>query len=157
MGQLSIIKKQEGPVLYLEISGQIDEDVDFSSQALTGVQEIVLDLASVKTINSCGIREWIDWIKTAESAQKITYKNCPKVIVDQINMVEGFLPVNGKVESFFVPYYSEDSGEEKNILFRHGIEFTDHEITPPSGVQDSEGHEMEMDIIEGKYFKFLAR
>ena len=72
-------------------------------------------------------------------------------------MVQGFLPAQGRVNSFFVPFYSEESGGEKNVLFRSGQEFSDSgEIKVPS-VKDDEGHEMEMDVVEAKYFKFLKK
>lgn len=140
----------------ITITGIIDEDVDFNEFSLNGINQMEFDLNSVKSINSCGIREWIKWLGTNSKA-KMTYINCPKIIVDQINMVDGFLPQNGKVLSFYVPYYNDDSGTEKNVLFRHGTEFTESAVTPPEKVVDETGNAMEMDVIESKYFKFLGK
>jgi hypothetical protein len=140
----------------ITIAGIIDEDVDFNEFSLNGINQMEFDLNSVKSINSCGLREWIKWLGTNSKA-KMTYVNCPKIIVDQINMVDGFLPQNGKVLSFYVPYYNDDSGTEKNVLFRHGTEFTDSAVTPPEKVTDETGNAMEMDVIETKYFKFLSK
>ena len=140
----------------ITIAGIIDEDVDFNEFSLNGFSQMEFDLNSVKSINSCGIREWIKWLGTNSNA-KMTYVNCPKIIVDQINMVDGFLPHNGKVLSFYVPYYNDDSGTEKNVLFRHGTEYTDSAVTPPEKVLDETGNAMEMDVIETKYFKFLSK
>lgn len=145
---------RQGSKSLLQLSGVIDEDADFSSLSLKGVEDVYIDLDSVKSINSCGIREWIKWIGTAPSA-KITYAKCPKVIVDQMNMVDGFLPANAKVESFYVPYYNEDSGSEKNVLFRYGVEFKEGQVQAPSEIKDDGGQPMEMDVIEAKYFKFI--
>lgn len=145
---------RQGSKLLLQIGGVIDEDADFSALALNGAQEVYIDMDAVKSINSCGIREWIKWIGEGGNA-KVTYAKCPKVIVDQMNMVDGFLPTFAKVESFYVPYYSEDSGSEKNILFRYGVEFKDGQVQPPTEVKDESGQPMEMDIIETKYFKFI--
>ncbi|MBL7545881.1 MAG: hypothetical protein JNL11_18835 [Bdellovibrionaceae bacterium] len=138
------------------IAGTIDEDVDFTQYSLTGINQMEFDLNSVKSINSCGIREWIKWLGTNSKA-KMTYINCPKIIIDQINMVDGFLPSNGRVLSFYVPYYNDDSGTEKNVLFRHGTEFGEAGVTPPGKVLDDIGNAMEMDVIESKYFKFLNK
>ncbi len=140
----------------ISVSGIIDEDVDFSAFAIGGLNQIELDLNSVKSINSCGIREWIKWLGT-NSIAKMTYVNCPKIIIDQINMVDGFLPRNGQVLSFYVPYYNDESGAEKNVLFRHGQEFGDAGVKPPGKVTDDTGLSMEMDVIETKYFKFLTK
>lgn len=142
--------------LTVRIAGTIDEDVDFSQFNLAGHQSIDIELNGLKSINSCGIREWIKWMGTA-AGSKISFSNCPKVIVDQINMVDGFLPSNGSVASFYVPYYNDDSGSEKKLLFRYGIEFTETGVTPPDSVKDEDGNEMEMDVIESKYFKFLKK
>ena len=147
---------RQGEKINLALGGVIDEDADFNQVSVKGAKEIVLELSTIKSINSCGIREWIKWIALAEQA-KITYQNCPKVIVDQINMVDGFLPNNDKDDSFYVPYYNEDSGSEKNVLFRYGTEFKEGAVTPPLQVKDEAGNAMEMDIIESKYFKFLTK
>ncbi len=155
MSKFDIKLGNNGDKLQVKVVGVIDEDVDFTVYQLKGNQ-IEVDLKDLKSINSCGIREWIKWMGTASSAQ-ISLHNCPKVIVDQINMVDGFLPANGKVQSFFVPYYSEESGSEKSVLFSRGKEFNDGEVTAPAAVKDEDGNEMEMDVIESKYFKFITK
>lgn len=157
MGTFKADKQQNGGETTVTFSGHIDEDAQFASLDLSGASKVVVDLDGVTAINSCGIREWIKWIRTAPGNAAVVYKNCPKVIVDQINMVTGFLPDNGKVESFYVPYYSDASGDEKMILFKEGAEFKGGDINPPSEVKDSSGEVMEMDVIEAKYFKFLKK
>ncbi len=156
MGKADVKIAKENGKLTVHVSGTIDEDIDFSQFNIEGQPEVEVELGGLKSINSCGIREWIKWIGSAGSAQ-ISYVNCPKVIVDQINMVDGFLPSTGKVLSFYVPYYNDDSGDEKNVLFRYGTEYTENNVTPPASVKDSSGNEMEMDVIESKYFKFIKK
>lgn len=157
MGEFQFSKNKQGETLTVQIKGHIDEDAILSNIDYEGASQVNLDLQDVTAINSCGIREWIKWVKSAPNGCKIVYKNCPKIIVDQINMVAGFLPDNGVVESFYVPYYNEDSGNEKMILFKSGAEFKGGEIFPPAAVKDESGQEMEMDVIEAKYFKFLKK
>ncbi|MGZ3768968.1 MAG: hypothetical protein ACXVCP_05710 [Bdellovibrio sp.] len=156
MGKFDVKMSKAADKLTVQVAGIIDEDVDFSQYNLAGNPAVVFELAGLKSINSCGIREWIKWMGSAEG-MKVSFSNCPKVIVDQINMVDGFLPANGQVVSFFVPYYNDDSGSEKNVLFRYGTEFTENGLTPPASVKDEDGNEMEMDVIESKYFKFLKK
>lgn len=155
MGQFKIEKQGNGPEVTIKFQGHIDEDATFSGAEVGSVSTLTLDLSEVAAINSCGIREWIKWIRTVPASAKVIYQKCPKVIVDQINMVSGFLPENGKVASFFVPYYSDASGNEKMILFSEGKEYKNGEIFPPSEVKDDSGEPMEMDVIEAKYFKFI--
>ena len=154
----SIDKKIEGQSAVMALKGSIDEDANFAGSEFGSASQITLDLQEVKAINSCGIREWINWIRTADANAQITFKNCPKVIVDQINMVAGFLPEKAKVESFYVPYYCESSGNEKMVLFSEGKEFKGGEVNAPEEIKDDDSGEfMEMDVIEAKYFKFLNR
>lgn len=140
----------------LSLAGVIDEDVDFTNYDISKFTSLHLNLKDIKSINSCGIREWIKWMASSQ-ASSIVFENCPKVIVDQINMVQGFLPSQAKVQSFFVPYFSEDSGEEKNVLFQYGTEFDDSGLKQEPEVKDASGNLMEMDIVEAKYFKFLKK
>lgn len=156
MSKFNLSMNRQGNQMQLQLTGVIDEDVDFTHHGLQNAQQIEVDLSNVKSINSCGIREWIKWLSSAKEA-KISFKQCPKVIVDQMNMVDGFLPTNGFVESFFVPYYSDATGEEKNVLFRNGIEFNQQGSVQAPTIQDSKGTEMEMDVIESKYFKFIKK
>lgn len=156
MGKCDVKIDKTDEKLIVQIAGTIDEDVDFSHFTLSGYQLIEVELSGLKSINSCGIREWIKWMGTA-GGTKISFSNCPKVIVDQINMVDGFLPATGSVASFFVPYYNDESGTEKSVLFRYGMEFTENGVTPPESIKDEDGNEMEMDVIESKYFKFLKK
>lgn len=141
--------------LFIKISGSIDEDSNFQPVEAASFKGLVLDLEGVTAINSVGIREWIKWTKTLPPAVPVTLCKCPKIIVDQINMVSGFLPAGAQVESFFVPYYSDASGNEKMVLFTRGKEFKDGQLNPPEQVTDESGEAMELDVIETKYFKFI--
>jgi hypothetical protein len=156
MSAMMLNLQKSGDQLVVQIGGKIDEDADFGPHSLDGAAKILVDFEKVQTINSCGIREWVKWTKTNPTA-KFTYRNCPKVIVDQINMVDGFLPANGTVESFYVPYYNDDSGSEKSVLFTKGKEFAPGKINLPSDVKDDKGQALEIDVIESKYFKFVEK
>ncbi|MGE0761930.1 MAG: STAS domain-containing protein [Bdellovibrionales bacterium] len=157
MGQFQVDKKKDGTKMVVSLSGSIDEDAILTNITFDGASEVVLDLDKVSAINSCGIREWIKWLKTASTGAKVVYRNCPKIIVDQINMVSGFLPDNGTVESFYVPYFNENAGTEKMVLFKAGSEFKNGDVHPPDEVKDEKGESMEMDVIEAKYFKFIKK
>ena len=156
MAKFEVSIEKTGKLAKVSISGVIDEDADFGPYSLAGIDHTDLYLSQIKSINSCGIREWIKWINTAGVAS-IQYFECPKLIVDQINMVQGFLPAHAKVMSFYVPYFNEDSGSEKNVLFSYGTEFTEAGVQAPAAVVDEEGKPMEMDVIESKFFKFLKK
>ena len=148
--------------LTLQFSGTIDEDVEFPAVEAGKYDTITLDLKAVKAINSVGIREWLNWIRPLAEKSKFVLENCPKAMVFQFNMVEGFLPPQARVASFYVPFYSESADQEENVLFNVGKEVTadggnisikyDAKAAQLGGVDD-----MEMDVTEGKYFQFLKR
>ncbi|MCB9025773.1 MAG: hypothetical protein H6625_05615 [Bdellovibrionaceae bacterium] len=156
MGNFKAELINNGSVSILKLEGHIDEDANLETIPKSKAQEIEIDFQKIVAINSCGIREWIKWLKSIPPNVKVFYINCPKIIVDQVNMVAGFIPDNGKIKSFYVPYYAESSDSEKMVLFTEGKEFLGSNIQPPKVVKDDQtGEEMEMDVIESKYFKFL--
>lgn len=152
MSQLVIREQQVGDKLEVTFEGVFDEDVVF--KPLKPSSQVALQLEKVEAINSCGIREWITWMQSMSDRTVIELHKCPKIIVDQINMVEGFLPKNGKVMSFFVPYFCEDEGEEKSILFKLGEHFTENSVNAPDQLV-LDGKSFELDVIAAKYFKFI--
>ncbi len=156
MSKFNIVISQVENKKTVHIEGVLDEDFIFSKYPLSEADEVEFFLGKLKNINSCGIREWINWMGTIKSV-KIKLIECPKVIVDQINMVQGFISKNALVESFYVPYFNEEAGTEKNVLFSLGKEYTNSEINFPKEITDESGRPMELDVIESKYFKFLKK
>ncbi len=153
-----------GDELNLVLSGTIDEDVQFPVLDITTVKKINFDLKDVKSINSVGIREWLNWIKPLSEKTRVTMKNCPKTLVFQFNMVEGFLPKGSQVESLYVPFFCEKCDLEENVLFHIGkeikveggnvsVHFDLEKIKPCKEA----ACELSMDVTEAKYFHFLKR
>ncbi|MBX9768852.1 MAG: hypothetical protein K2X47_16385 [Bdellovibrionales bacterium] len=156
MGQLKVKKEPKGTSMYFELRGQIDEDVSFADLTADGASQVILDLEGVTSVNSCGIREWVKWLKSFPAGTKCVYVNCPKLVVDQMNMVAGFFPKGSTVESFYVPYYCESCSNETLIPFTNGKDFTGKAVTAPESVKCAScGQDAEIDVIEAKYFKFL--
>jgi len=75
-------------------------------------------------------------------------------------MIPDLIPAQAKVISFYVPYYSEESGEERMVLFSSGQQF----VVADCGCQmrepvvlDGSDSPMQMDVLREKYFRFLAK
>lgn len=162
MSEFKSTQVENGSNLTLAFEGTIDEDVEFPAVEAGKYTTVTLDLKKIKAINSVGIREWLNWIRPLAEKSDFVLENCPKAMVFQFNMVEGFLPARSRVASFFVPFYSESADQEENVLFRVGQEVIasdgqvalkyDPKAAKPGGVED-----MEMDVTEAKYFQFLKR
>jgi hypothetical protein len=135
------------------VSGDITETCNLSEFGLPSGQ-VKFDLGNVRTINSCGVREWILWI----SKLKINpiYYNCPQSVVMQFNMVKEILANNVKVESFQIPAYCDTCAEQKIFVLRSGKEFTpgkklDYELPKC----EKEGCSIESDVDFESYFYFI--
>lgn len=138
----------------LVLSGLIDETFPTAEIKISPTKELVVLLGEVKTINSLGIREWIKFMQKLPN-EKINFLNCPKIFIDQINAVQGFIPAKSKVLSFFVPYFNEDTEAEKSFLFTYEKDYGTDFINIPQTIPDPAGGTFGMDVIGNKYFKFL--
>ena len=158
MSSFKIVESRKDTSLDLRIFGTLDEDAKLPNANFSSATSINFDFGGLTSINSCGIRDWIKWISYIKPSTRVTYSNCPKIIVDQINMVDGFLPASGKVVSFFVPYFCENCDDVENNLFSTSEVVTAGGVKIPKSTKCSKcGGETEIDIIETKYLKFLSR
>ncbi|WP_291515967.1 hypothetical protein [Bdellovibrio sp. ArHS] len=134
------------------------------SSALDGVEvnpnfDLNVDLKDLQAINSLGIRNFHNFIRRLR-CQRLRFFYCPRVFVNQLNLVEGFLPDKAEIESFFVPYFSEQSGEDAQVLFTKFLEYkkvNDKVVLSIPQVQDSQGNRMELDVFKDQYFRFLDK
>ncbi len=157
MGALKIGEDVHGDKVSLKLAGPIDEDANFPNIDLSTFNEVTIDFKSVTAINSCGIREWIKWMNSGNGAQ-IVYEYCPKVIVDQINMVDGFLPANAVISSFYVPYFCESCDNLDAKLHTDPASLANGTIKVPAQIPCTKCNQAaEIDVIETKYFKFLKK
>lgn len=141
----------------ISLSGNIDEDAVLSElKPSATVSELQIDFGEVQAINSCGVREWIKWLSQVPATLKISYAHCPKVIVDQINLVSGFLPTKALVDSFYVPYFCESCNSQTQVLFSKGKEYGNPKLAMPTVNCASCKKPSEPDVIEAKYFRFLG-
>lgn len=145
--------------LVVRLSGKLNETADLNRISFPPVKSVEFDLAEVAHINSIGIRNFREWLTTIP-VPEMTFSFCPRVFIDQVNMVTNFLPARAKILSFYVPYYIEETGEEKLVLFSRGKEIEGTggvvQINFPK-VLDGNGNEMTVDVITERYFSFLNR
>lgn len=153
MSSLNVIVTEDGSNTKVVLEGQINEDSDFSALESLKGDTLILNFKNVTHINSCGIRDWVEVQKKSFQFNKVIYQECPQVIIEQMNIVSGFIHKNGEIESFYAPYYNEAKDEEVKIL-----------LTPAEVVgskaplkKDQDGNELEFDDIEVQYFSFLKK
>lgn len=155
MKRLTINKQILQDELKVELIGAIDEDSDFKELAALGQQKIAFDFEKITMINSCGIREWIRFIEELPPTCKIFYKNCPQIIIEQINMVHGFFREGASIESFYAPYFCDKCSKESKV---HIVSSQVKNRKAPSvNCPHCKNENIEFDAIEAQYFSFLGR
>jgi anti-anti-sigma regulatory factor len=148
--------QHRGDMSYVKLGGVIDEDNELSDL----VDKIpngtaVIDLGEIERINSCGVRDWVNWLSKLENnGTRSVLVECSPAIVAQINLVNNFTG-GGVVKSFYVPYFCPECDEEKVLL----VEASDmgpppHE--PPTCRCDECDLVMDFDDMPDSYFAFLS-
>lgn len=148
--------QHRGDTSFVKLGGVIDEDNELSDlvdKIPSGTA--VIDLGEIERINSCGVRDWVNWLSRLESnGTRSVLVECSPAIVAQINLVSNFT-ANGVVKSFYVPYFCPECDEEKVLL----VEAQDmgpppHE--PPTCRCDECDLVMDFDDMPDSYFAFLS-
>ncbi len=152
--QIKTAKKDEYQIV--EFHGHIDEAFMFVANSIPMSESYIFNFKHLVSINSSGIREWILFCQKIK-AKKVILTDCPKPFIDQASMVDGFIPSSFQVLSFYVPYYNEDTDQEKLILMQMGKDYTKDSNSIPNEYTDTDGKIYEIDIIPSKYFKFLNK
>ena len=142
------------------MTGPIDENANFPEVKADG-SPLNLDFSGVKHINSIGIKMWIQWVTPVAQGRQVTFVNCPKSIILQINMVKSFLPEGASVESFKLPLYCEACDSESNIMLqtKSDVQVDGENVKVTSSLpkcSNCGSDDVEIDVIEKKYFRFLS-
>ena len=144
-------------VTYVKLSGVIDEDNELNTLAdKLGQGTAVIDVSEIERINSCGVRDWVNWLSKAEKGgAKIVLVECSPAIVAQINLVNNFTG-NGVVKSFYAPYFCPNCDLEKVLLVETRDMAGAQPFKAPSCRCDECDGPMDFDDMEESYFAFLG-
>ena len=149
------VQRQDG-ALSIKLVGIIDEDNHLAELVgRLGTGRALIDLADVERINSCGTRDWVNWIAELEARGiEPVLVECSPAIVAQLNLVKNFSG-GAIVKSFYVPYHCPDCDVEKVLL----VDVADlgpppHE--PPACRCDECDCMMDFDDMPDAYFSFLS-
>ena len=143
-----VISSEDRNIILLK--GIIDEDTNFD-KILSVDSPLVFNFKNVASINSCGIRSWVNFLKEL-SGKEVIFEECPPLIVRQMNMVPSFVG-EAKVTSIFLPYVCDACDKEKHVLKE--IEELQGEIPETMDCDCEEKGEMELDAHPKQYLAFL--
>ena len=142
---------------YIRIQGVIDEDnalAELTNQLQGSV--LLLDLAEVERINSCGVRDWVNWLNNLTAmGLRVVMMRCSPAIINQVNMVTNFSG-DAIIHSFFAPYFNPETDEEKSVLLFTRDLIGQRPVKAPRVTCEETGYPMEFDDCEESYFAFVG-
>ena len=138
----------------VRLRGEIDENADFTELKKRLRGPVVFQLAEIRRINSCGVREWVNFVRDLPSVTELTFSHCSPPIVTQLNMIFNFRG-NAKVRSFYAPYICEACGHEEDKLLDVQSQFPGGKFRAPEFACDQCGAQMEFDDLPERYLSFL--
>lgn len=134
-------------------AGDVDENFLHDQIPRITKDVIIFQLADVRNFNSCGIREWIYFIKDMSTCGQMTFKACSVAVIDQINLVPDSIGT-GQIESLYAPYYCECQGEVNRLIdVRGSYDLLSKKLAPELDC-DKCGKPLEFDALEESYFLF---
>lgn len=158
-GSNAIISRlRVGTITHVRIFGVIDETFPLTagSPELNGL--LVVDLGRVERISSFGVRRWIEFAaKLPPGAMGLYVVHAPPVMVDQLNMVEGFAGV-ARVVSLLAPYTCRSCNEDRlrvvNLLDEAQVIAEERAPEHPCPVC---GNALEFADLPGEFFDYARR
>lgn len=111
--------EQTTTVQKIALSGALDETLADTSSQLRKVllgPNILFDWTKVTFVNSMGIAQWAALMQSLPESWKIQFSNCPRYVIDTINMVPQFLG-RAKVMSFYMPFWCPSCHHREDVLF----------------------------------------
>ena len=147
--------QDEGDRRHIWIRGEIDEDFDAGQLRSVFSSNVVLHLEDVRSISSCGIREWISFVSDLPQGIQLEFEKCSIAITRQFGMLSNFRGP-GVIRSFYAPYYCDECDEETERLLVVATDFEANGV-PVSPVRKCKdcGCKLEFDGVERVYFSFL--
>jgi ABC-type transporter Mla MlaB component len=89
------------------LSGDINENADFTDLRRQLRGEVELDLEGVTRVNSCGVREWVNFVRALDGhVTALRFARCSPTVVLQLNTIFNFRG-RARVMSFLAPYVCE--------------------------------------------------
>jgi hypothetical protein len=149
---LQIVGAGGGSARELALIGVIDEDTDLGFLGtLSG--HVRLDMRGIRRINSYGVRAWTEAMRRLPPDVTIELVACPPPIVDQVNLVRGFLG-RATILSFEMTFECDRCGRDLERIVEVR-EVRDHDGRFPPATCPGCGSAMVPAELEELYLRFL--
>jgi hypothetical protein len=116
---------------------------------------VTFHLGGIRRINSCGVREWVNFVRDLPEVTKLTFTHCSTAIVTQLNMIYNFRG-SARILSFYAPYVCESCNVESDKLLDVETQFPQGNIDQvPEFACERCRQPMEFDDLPERYLSFL--
>ena len=154
---ISIQISKNGDWDKLTYIGTINEDSEVHLPPLLGTlgSKVIVNFKKVDSINSCGVRAWITFMRDLEKGRTVVFEECTPDIVSQINMIPNF---KGKadVKSLYGSYTCPSCGHSQYHLFEKGRNLPASSQDGSEQVQCAKcSQATELDELEEEFFAWL--
>jgi hypothetical protein len=149
-------KIEQGPEdTVVKFAGEIDENADFTELRRWLEGPVTFHLGGIRRINSCGVREWVNFVRDLPEVTGLTFTHCSTAIVTQLNMIYNFRG-NARILSFYAPYVCESCNAESDKLLDVEAQFPQENIDQvPEFACERCREPMEFDDLPERYLSFL--
>lgn len=135
------------------LAGMIDEDTQFDEIMKMG-SPLTFNFKGITAINSCGVRNWVNFLKAFGEANA-QFEECPPIVVKQMNMIPSFT-AGAKITSVYVPYVCDNCDKESMVLvdtstFAKGK----CQVEEAMPCEECKEGEKELDGHPAQYFAFI--
>jgi DNA-directed RNA polymerase subunit RPC12/RpoP len=132
----------------------LDEVASYLGRVAIDIQSITLDLERIRTLNSAGVRLWMQFVEALPRQTAVFFYRVSEPLVDQANLVPHLLGSSRKsVRSFFAPYVCSDCTTRSQIEI--GVEADLTRVRTRKCPRC--GKEAELDGLVESYFGFLKQ
>jgi hypothetical protein len=143
-----------GERLCVQLRGEINENADFTELGRQLHGDVTLLLDGITRINSCGVREWVNFVRDLR-VESLVFARCSPTVVSQLNAIYNFRG-DAEVESFLAPYVCETCHVDEYKLLDMAEHFPDEERHVPAFRCARCGGIMTFDELPERYLAFLG-
>jgi hypothetical protein len=150
------VEARGGDRMVVQLRGEINENADFTELKRQLRGEVMLLLDGITRINSCGVREWVNFVRELEEVGSLVFARCAPTVVMQLNAIYNFRG-RARVQSFLAPYVCEPCRVDEYRLLDVAEHFPNRSSTNvPSFPCPRCGRAMQFDELPERYLAFLA-
>jgi hypothetical protein len=150
------VESRGADALEVELRGEVNENADFTELRAKLRGDVTLSLEGITRVNSCGVREWVNFVRTLPQVTRLRFSRCSPTVVLQLNTIYNFRG-GARVISFLAPYVCESCRTDEYRLLDVEEHFPDRtRPLAPAFRCEKCGGALVFDELPERYLSFIA-